>query len=257
MPQSQVADRQTGARLIDEAFSEVERYEQHEEPPYLFAPGRREFVQTLGAGLVILAVVDPVPAQQRGRGQAPRREERLSERFHLGEDGIVTVFTSKVEVGQGSRTEIAQAAAEEFRLPIERVRLVMADTELCPDDGGTAGSRTTPATVPRVRNAAAAALEVLAGYAAAKMNAERTELKIEDGQFIVGDRKLTLGELAKDRELVEKLKAAPPSDVRLVPMEAWRVLGTRVAKVGGRDIVTGAHKYGSGHKFCNTGIDTE
>ena len=247
MRQTQLADSQYDARIVEEGLSEVERYEQRESAPYLFEPGRREFVQTLGAGLMILAAVNPARAQQRGRGrgQAPRRDERLSERFHLGEDGIVTVLTSKVEVGQGSRTEIAQAAAEEFRLPIDRIRLVMADTELCPDDGGTAGSRTTPSTVPRVRNAAAAAFEVLAGFAAAKLGVGRGELKIENGQFTFGDRKLSLGDLAKDPELVEKLKAAPPSDVKLVPIDQWRVLGKDAAKVGGRDVVTGSHKYPS------------
>ncbi len=51
------------------------------------------------------------------RGRVARREELLSERFHFGNDGFVTLLTSKVEVGQGSRIQLAQAAAEELRLP--------------------------------------------------------------------------------------------------------------------------------------------
>ena len=69
---------------------------------------------------------------------------------------MVTVVTTKVEVGQGSRTEITQAAAEELGLPLERIRVIMGDTA-GPDDGGTAGSRTTPAAIPAIQRAAAAA----------------------------------------------------------------------------------------------------
>jgi isoquinoline 1-oxidoreductase len=135
--------------------NELERYELREPGSYRFGANRREFVQLLGAGVVVAVSVKSTVAQERRRGQQPRRAEQLSERFHLGEDGTVTVLTSKVEVGQGSRTQITQAVAEELGLPVDRIRLIMADTAQCPDDGGTAGSRTTPSTVPRVRNAAA------------------------------------------------------------------------------------------------------
>ena len=57
-------------------------------------------------------------------------------------------MTGKVEGGQGARAEISQAAAEELDVPIGRIVLVMGDTELTPDDGITAGSRTTPSTLP-------------------------------------------------------------------------------------------------------------
>ena len=70
-------------------------------------------------------------------------------------------MTGKVECGQGARAEITQAAAEELRVPVERVRLVMADTALTPDDGGTYGSQTTPRTIPAVRRGCAAAREIL------------------------------------------------------------------------------------------------
>ncbi len=76
------------------------------------------------------------------------------------------MLTSKVEVGQGSRAEITQAAAEELRLDPVRVRLIMADTGQVPDDGMTAGSGSTPRTIPSVRNGAAAARELLVGLAA-------------------------------------------------------------------------------------------
>ena len=131
-------------------FDEVERYELRDLGSYRFNANRREFVQVLGAGLVVAVSTDTSRAQAPGgrRGQGPRSAEKLNQRFHISEQGVVTVLTSKVEVGQGSRTQIAQATAEELRIPMQQVRVVMADTEGCPDDGGTAGSRTTPSTIP-------------------------------------------------------------------------------------------------------------
>jgi isoquinoline 1-oxidoreductase len=75
----------------------------------------------------------------------------------LAPDGSVAAYTGKVELGQGARTELIQAVAEEMRVGVERVKLVMGDTGLCPDDGGTWGSLTTPQTVPAMRQAAAEA----------------------------------------------------------------------------------------------------
>lgn len=129
---------------------EPERYELFEDPPYVFTLSRREFLGAAG----FLVCVSAAPA---GWAQDARPEARL----HVADDGVVTVFTGKVEVGQGSRTEIAMAAAEELEIPLDRVRVVMADTGLVPNDGITAGSRTTPSTIPLVRKAAAAARKVM------------------------------------------------------------------------------------------------
>ena len=63
-------------------------------------------------------------------------------RFHA--DGTVELLAGKVEVGQGIRTSLVQAVAEELRLPIDRVRSLLGDTALTPYDMGTVGSRTTP-----------------------------------------------------------------------------------------------------------------
>lgn len=231
-------------------FDEVERYELREDKPYAFEADRREFVQLLGSGLVFLAVANQsgsrVNGQERGQRQA-RRAQPLSQRFHLGDDGILTVFTSKVEVGQGARTQLSQAAAEELHLPIERIRLVMADTELCPDDGGTAGSRTTPSTVPSVRNAAAAAYKVLIELAAKQLEVEASEIQFANGTFsTASDKKLTLSELASNKAAQERFQFAnPESDMEVVSVKEWSVLGTDVDKVGGADVVTGAATYPS------------
>lgn len=231
---------------MDEELIEAERYELRSPSIYRFEPDRRGFVQSLGGGIMLVASAvnaDPLYAQ---RGRTARREELLSERFHLGNDGIVTVFTSKVEVGQGSRTQISQAVSEELRVPLERIRLVMADTAICPDDGGTAGSRTTPSTVPRVRNAAAAIRELLLKHAGQKLGVDPSSITFRDGLIQMGDSiKWTLADMATDSELLAKLKVAPQSDLPVTPVDQWKVLGTSVGKVGGNSVVTGEAKYPS------------
>ncbi|MCA9214025.1 MAG: molybdopterin-dependent oxidoreductase, partial [Planctomycetales bacterium] len=225
----------------DEEFDEVERYELRERKPYSFQSDRREFVQILGAGIVIAVSAKRSEAQRR----SARRDEPLSDRFHFGEDGVITVMTSKVEVGQGSRTQLTQAAAEEFRVPADRIRLIMADTELCPDDGGTAGSRTTPSTVPRVRNAAAAARDLLLKMAAEKLDTDNVVLT--NGELKGSDGKSTsLVELIKNESFQNALQSAPASsEITLTAVPEWKVLGTSVPKVDVREIVTGSHRYPS------------
>ena len=229
------------------AASEVERYELRERPRYRFEANRREFVQTLGAGLVIAIASARARAQQRGgrRESDDESSAGISERFHIGQDGIVTVLTSKVEVGQGSRTQIAQAAAEELRLPVEQIRLIMGDTELCPDDGGTAGSRTTPSTVPRVRYAAAAAREALAEFAAEELGVKRSLVEIRSGKFVdtSSGSELSLADLARSGTLLTHLQRTSGSERPLREVEQWTILGTSVPNVNGRDVVTGTVRY--------------
>lgn len=225
--------------------NEVERYELREPPRYHFSANRREFTQSLGLGVLLVASMRPVSAQRR-RGRSPRREESFSQRFHLGADGMVTVLTGKVDVGQGSRTQIAQAAAEELRLDIDRVDVVMADSERCPDDGGTAGSRTTPSTIPRVQNSAAALRELLVQVVAERFATDREHVTFDNGVFRSGDAKrLTLAELAGDDQLLARLNRTPPADAKTTPVDQWKVLGTSVPRIGGRDVVTGQAKYPS------------
>lgn len=228
---------------------ELERYELREPQRYVFATDRRVFNATLGTGLVLLLSSDLAHAQRGGR--QGRRSEPLTERLHVGEDGVVTVLTSKVEVGQGSRTQLTQAAAEELRLPVEQVQLVMADTERCPDDGGTAGSRTTPSTVPRVRTACAAARERLVELAAATLDVDPSEVSLEAGAFKTAGRTLTLAELVREAEVAESLQTPPSGEAQVRRVAEWQVLGVPTNKVGGEAIVTGQHQYPSDYQLPN------
>ena len=83
----------------------------------------------------------PQPPKPSGEAEAGGS---LETRLHIAEDGFVTILTGKIEEGQGARTELAMAAAEELRVPLDRVRMLMGDTDQSPNDGTTAGSGTTP-----------------------------------------------------------------------------------------------------------------
>jgi isoquinoline 1-oxidoreductase len=108
---------------------------------------RRDFLAAMGGGILVLMVEedDPIFAQETGgqlRGGAMPAE--VNAWLHIAENGAVTVYTGKVEVGQNARTSLTQAAAEELRVPAASIKMVMGDTALTPFDGGTVGSSTTP-----------------------------------------------------------------------------------------------------------------
>ncbi|MHC4913780.1 MAG: molybdopterin cofactor-binding domain-containing protein, partial [Planctomycetota bacterium] len=204
---------------------------------------RRSFIQLLGAGLLI-TVTEGVSFGQRGGG---RDQQSVAARLHLNEDGIITVMTGKVEEGQGSRAQLTQAAAEELRVTIDKIRLVMADTDLVPDDGITAGSRTTPSTVPAVRRGAATARELLRRLAAEQWKVDHSTLDVHNGTITHRKTKQTISyaDLAKSGSVAEAFKQNISSDISLLPVSQWKVLGTPVARPNSRELVTGGHRYPS------------
>jgi CO/xanthine dehydrogenase Mo-binding subunit len=226
-------------------FPELERYELSEPPRYVFELNRREFVGVLGAGLVVSVVIPGAFAQRAGGRGGDGADASLAERLHIAPDGTITVFTSKVEVGQGSRTQLTMAAAEELRVPISQIRFVMADSSVGPNDGGTAGSRTTPSSVPAIRRGCFAARQLLLESAAKAHEVDLANLSVENGKVtgLPAGKEFSYADLARDDGAALKVK--PSSAVTLREVSEWTVLGTPVRKVSGRDIVTGAHKYPS------------
>src|SRR5882762_6516194 len=198
---------------------------------------RRSFMQLLGAGLLIAASA-PALAQQRGGGRrggggfGGSGAKSIGARIHLGKDGSITVLVGKVEAGQGARAELTQAAAEELRVPANRVQLIMADTGMVPDDGITAGSGTTPRTIPAVRQAAAAARQLLIDFASKQWKVDASTCEVRDGQASCAPIKQTLSyvDLVKDEDAARMLEQAIPADVTLTAVKEWKVLGTAVSR---------------------------
>ncbi len=202
---------------------------------------RRSFLQTLGSGLLITVAAPEAWAQRQADGGMP-----VAARLFLNEDGTVTALSGKVEEGQGPRAELTQAAAEELRLPLDRVRLVMADTELVPDDGITAGSRTTPRNVPEMRQAAACARELLTALAARQWGVEAASLVVREGVISSpAGKTLTYADLARAKDLLATFEQAIRPDVTLRQVTGWSVLGRPTARPNAHDLVTGAHRFPS------------
>ncbi|HET6573535.1 MAG TPA: molybdopterin cofactor-binding domain-containing protein [Fimbriiglobus sp.] len=222
-------------------FTEPERYELFETPTW--ESDRREFFRIAGAGLAVaLLVCRDAGAQRRGgRGGGGPRE--IAAWLHVGEDSKITVYTGKVEIGQNIRTSLAQAVAEELRVPFDAVRLVMADTAVTPDDGGTAGSRSTPQTASQLHRVAAAAREVLIDLAAERAKLDRGSLTVADGKVSGpgGKPSYTFGQLTEGKKLAKAVAANAPT----TPPAKWTVAGRSAPKADGRAFVTGAHQYAS------------
>jgi nicotinate dehydrogenase subunit B len=228
---------------------ETERYELFEEPGYKFHFDRRDFIKAFGAGIIFIVPLSRALAQQRGLGESGRAgsgnqlPNDIGAWIHIDEDGGVTVFTGKVEMGQNIRTSLAQAVAEELHVPFATVHLVMGDTDLTPFDMGTFGSRSTPTMAPQLRKAAAAAREVLIDLAAQQLSVEPASVKIVDARFVNHDKSktLSLAEVAKGRKLVKVI----PENITTTQPKDWTIAGTSVTKVDGRNFVTGKHQYTS------------
>ncbi len=200
---------------------------------------RREFLEIAGAGLLIVATV-PLSDAQRGSGAGA-----LETRLHIGEDGFITVLSGKIEEGQGALTELAMAAAEELRVPLDRVRMVMGDTDQTPGDGGTAGSGTTPRTAPLVRRAAATARDLLLAAAGRQFGVEAARLEVRDGAVQYTGKAYGYADLARSPELAAAYKEAVPTNITVTPAKDWQLLGKPQVRLDTRELVTGAHRFPS------------
>ena len=229
--------------LVD---AEPERYELHEARRYSFDLDRRDILKTIGGGILVCWLSAPAAAQQRGgrgRGGGGNRPQHIGGWLHIAEDGQITIYSGKTEVGQNVRTSITQAAAEELHVQPDSIRVILADTDLCPDEGGTSGSRSTPATIPQIRRVAAAAREALVDLAAEQLSVKRQDISIERGKVMhaATGRSLAFGELTKGQKLTKEIGGS----IELTPQADWKTLGHSTPKVNARFLVTGGHKFAS------------
>ena len=228
------------------AQREPERYELRAPASYVLESNRREFFKFLGAGVFIACASSKASAFQESGGGRRNSEElpkEIDAWLHIGEDGGITVFTGKVEVGQNIRTSLTQAVAEELKVPVHSIRLVMGDTQLVPFDMGTFGSRTTPVMNLQLRRVSAAARDALVDLAAKQWGVDRARLTTSDGQVFDPQTKRSLpyAQIVKGQQITQMLPAEDP----LIPASDWKIAGRSLPKVNGRDFVTGKHRYPS------------
>ncbi|MGH9310151.1 MAG: molybdopterin cofactor-binding domain-containing protein, partial [Vicinamibacterales bacterium] len=222
-------------------IDDVERYELSRPPTYRFEVERREFMRifaALGGGLLVASAPEAAP-QESGRSGRQAAAADLAAWIHIDDTGGITAHTGKTEIGQNIRTSLAQAVADELHVPLARVSLVMADTDLTPYDQGTFGSQSTPRMAPVLARAAATAREMLIDRAAALWTVDRARLTCGDGRIAGEGRSIGFGDLVKGA----RLAGVVPADAPIAAPAAWTVRGTPAKKVDGRPFVTGGHRY--------------
>jgi len=105
----------------------------------------------------------------------------------VGSEGNATVLTAMQDIGTGTRTAMAQIAAEELGLPLERVRVSLGDSARGTFASISAGSSTTPSMGPAVRAAAADAKRQIIEIAAQRYHLEERVLSLKDGRVVSAD----------------------------------------------------------------------
>jgi len=220
------------------------------EPHFQFALDRRKFLKLTGGGLVVAFVLQDifsVEGETLFHEPSPVPVSGVGAWIHIGEDGKVTVYTGKVEVGQNIRTSLSQIVAEELMVPLSSVTMIMGDTDLVPYDAGTFGSRTTPQMGTQLRKAAATAREALVEMAAKNWNTPATSLKAEKGMILhnAANKKIGYGELTKGQQLLMSIS----DNVRLIAAKDWKLAGKTVPRINERTFITGKHLYVSDMKL--------
>ena len=201
-----------------------------------YAVSRRQFLKGVGGGIVIFVTVG-TGSCRGGQGRPD-----FNAYLRIGEDGRVTCFTGKVELGQGPITSLAQTLADELDVSLDSVDMVMGDTALFPFDAGTWGSTTTPQFGPILRAAGAEARAVLIGLAAVRLKVPKDRLAVKDG--IVFDktqesRRVTYSELAKGKRIERRLETAPT----IKTVGQYNLIGKPINRIDAVDKVTGKAKY--------------
>ena len=174
---------------------------------------RRSFIQILGGGIFIFFQPWNVFGRLAGIPEEPRTLTKDYNGFLLiGEDGMVSCYTGKIEMGQGIVTSLAQMMADELNVPFERVKMVMGDTDLCPYDQGTWGSLSTRSFGVNMRAAAAEARGVLLSLAAERFGVPVSQLEVSNG--VITDRtnaanSVSYAQLTKGKKIEKYLDPKP------------------------------------------------
>jgi len=204
---------------------------------------RRNFFKLMGGGILIwfspLDFFDILALPQAQRRSLPKDFNAF---LLVGEDGTVTGFTGKIEMGQGPITSLPQMLADELDVAVDKVKMVMGDTALTPYDMGTFGSMTTRFFGPPFRAAAAEARAVLLQLGSEHLGVPEAQLEVKEG--VISDskdksRQVTYAQLARGKRIERFMDKKP--DVK-DPSE-FKVIGKSYIHRDALEKVTGQAKY--------------
>jgi len=219
---------------------------------------RREFLRTSGVLVVgfamrsALLAASPESATARPGDLAPD-PAKLDSWLAISQDGTVTLFTEKLELGMGVSTGLAQIVAEELDVPIRSIAFVMGDSARVPFQAGTAASLSIQGGRNPLRHAAAEARHLLLDMASSRLGAPPDQLTVRDGVvYRVDDpsKKVPYGDLIGGRRFDVTLKSAgegffvdivggaPPKS----PSQ-YKIVGTSVPRIDIPDKATGRFTY--------------
>ena len=206
---------------------------------------RREFLQTSAALLVGFSMSAPVVGQR-----VPQAETALGKTVDASEvdgfiginrDGSITVYSGKVDLGQGLRIAIPQMAAEELGVGVERILLVEGDTALTPDQGATGGSTGIMRGGVQIRQAAATARQALVELAAKRSGKSADAFDIIDGEVreTAGGASYRFSDLVAEQRLA--LKSNPKAKLR--DPSSYKVVGKPLPRPDIPNKVSGRHRF--------------
>ena len=217
---------------------------------------RRQFLKGTGAlvvGFNLLPPAGKVFAQFAKLPSGDIDPTSLDSWLAITPDGLVTFYTSKVELGTGTITALAQIVAEELDVPFDKIKMVQGDTSTSIEQGSTVGSRTIERAGPQLRQAAAAARQELLKLAAARLNAPVEKLTVSEGVVMVAGnsgKKVSYGELIGGKKFNAKITATGTGwDMKVAPEvkakdpKQYRIVGKSVRRVELPAKVTGEHDY--------------
>jgi nicotinate dehydrogenase subunit B len=201
---------------------------------------RREFFSRVGGGIVVLVALEP--ASLLAQGARRLYPEDFNAYLVIAPSGRVTVFSGKIEMGQGVLTSQAQMLAEELGVALADIDMVLGDTDRCPWDMGTFGSLTTRMFGPSLRAAGAQARLTLLALAAERLGVAQDKLVTKDGIVsVAGDagRKVSYGELSRGARITKVVD----QKAVLRAVSQFTVMGSSPPRFDGVEKVTGAAKY--------------
>jgi nicotinate dehydrogenase subunit B len=182
---------------------------------------RRSVLKASGALVVTFALMPRFAGATPAGAAKPVTLDAVDSYLAIGQDGRITVYSGKVDLGTGVRTALTQIVADELYVPLDRVTVIQGDTLLTPDQGPTFGSLSIQNGGAQLRRAAATARRKLLEQAAEKLKTDVSTLSMRDGLVISpSGRKVPLGSLVGGKTLSLKLdESAPlrsPADFKLV-----------------------------------------
>ncbi|MGH8669809.1 MAG: molybdopterin cofactor-binding domain-containing protein [Burkholderiales bacterium] len=150
----------------------------------------------------------------------------MSRRLRFERDRTVWIASGKVELGQGINTALAQIAAEELDVALERIRIVPPSTAYSPDEGYTSGSMSVQEGGKNLREACVQARGMLLAHAAQLLGAPIADLAVEDGNITAKN-----GSSVTYWECAAEATEAPPAGAGLKPSGPARIVGKSAPRI--------------------------